>query len=144
MTFGKASLQSYETNLIFKNKCHHSTFKTYHIYSIANDIEMLFYLINSFSVITAIWNHFKTKVFFFLLNSIKLYILNLISNRLTQYLERRLLPKWFFFVCVSCPIKMKWGLFVEDFPNIIGVKFSSDWHHNFREDIFCILTNQKQ
>jgi hypothetical protein len=67
-------------------------------WTISNDIEMLFYLINSFSVLTAIWNHFKTNVFCFL-NSIKLYILNLISNRLTQNLERRLLPKWFFLVC---------------------------------------------
>ena len=144
MTFGKASLQSYETNLIFKNKCHHSTFKTYHIYSIANDIEMLFYLINSFSVITAIWNHFKTKVFFFFIKFNQTVYFKPDFQSINTKSWKKTFTKMIFFLCVSCPIKMKWGLFVEDFPNIIGVKFSSDWHHNFREDIFCILTNQKQ
>lgn len=39
---------------------------------------------------------------------------------------------------VCCLIKMKWGMFVEDLPNIIPIMFVSDWHSGLRRFLWYI------
>ena len=45
---------------------------------------------------------------------------------------------------VFCSIKMNWEVVAEDLLKFIRVKFGSNWHSSFREDLFCELANQKQ
>jgi len=41
-------------------------------------------------------------------------------------------------------IRTKWGIFIEDLPNIISVKFGSIWTSSFRVEYVLFLGKQKQ